>query len=302
MERPLASKALRLLLKPIVCFCLRHSLRLPELYRLTKEIFLEEAKRIIQNAGLRVTNSRLSIMTGIHRREVAALSGARLAADSPEDLITKVIGLWQTGPSFVTKTKKPRILTAGFQGCSFNKLVESVNKDLNPATVLFELQRLGAVERYGERVKLLAASHVPSGDILAGFSILAKDSEDLIGAAEENLLRKQETLNLHLRTEYERIRAGAEPAIKQWLSAEGHLFHRRARDFLAGFDQDINPQAGYKGDFIRVVLGSFSRVLSPERNLSPPTNSLALSGIKLQAGRPASKLRRRREKLSSEEN
>lgn len=44
----------------------------------------------------------------------------------------------------------------------------SVSKDLNPYTVLFELERIGAVERLSMQARLCAQVATPRGDALAG--------------------------------------------------------------------------------------------------------------------------------------
>ena len=178
----------------------------------------------------------------------------------------RVVGRWRTDHAFITKGKKPRVLSFGKEDSEFNDLVNRISKDLNPATVLFELERVRAVEKTTKGLKLKIESYVPKGNVEDGFRILAQDSEDLIGSVEENVLEINEIPNLHARTEYDSIRPEHIPEIRRWLIREGHLLHQRARNFISQYDQDINPDPKFEGEGQKVVFGTFSKMDPNEPN------------------------------------
>jgi hypothetical protein len=224
-------------------------------------------REVLASDGQETTTSRVSIVSGLHRRDVRRLLDENPAIKTGVSLTMRVVGQWRTGPDFVTAAKKPKVLTFGTEDSEFHQLVASINKDLNPATVLFELERVGAVERSARGLKLKVESYVPTGDYEEGFRILAADSTDLMCAVEENIIDDPELPHLHARTEYDAVRPENLDDIKRWLIREGHLLHNRARNFISQYDQDINPDPEFKGETSRVVLGAFSRV--EERNKKP---------------------------------
>lgn len=260
IERHVLIYVLRLLLLPLARFCVRHSLMFQDFLDCSKESFIKAARQELDSSSHQVTSSRLSIMTGIHRREVSKFKGPVLADEQTSGgLIRKVIGQWQTDSRFLTIRGKPRTLNLG-QKSEFAELIRSVSKDLNPATVLFELERLESVIKTDKGVRLTTETHVPRGDPIEGFNYLGRDAEDIVSTVEENVLEDPEIPQLHLRLEYDKVRQDVSEKIKMWFLKEGHAFQIRARDYVSQFDQDVNPELGYKGKFLRVVLSTFSNV------------------------------------------
>ena len=252
--------SLKLMLRPILRFCLRRSLKLQDLQEVCKAVFLEIAEDEIRKTAKPVTLSRLSVMTGVHRKDVSRISRDGDEVVRANSLVVKVIGQWQNDNRFSTKSGKPRVLSAEGANSEFVKLVHSVSKDLNPYTVLFELERIDAVERTARGVRLQTGLYNPHGDEHQAFQLLARDSEDLMSAVEENIVATEEVPNLHISTEYDNIPLKHLPRIRTWFLEEGSAFHQRARSFLSDFDRDVNPirRRGSKGR-VRVAVGSFSR-------------------------------------------
>ncbi len=272
VHRPELLKGLRQLVKGLVRFCLRHSITVSEIESCIRQGFIEAAREDLRQRNQEPSVSRLSVITGLNRRQVQQLLEPEPGVASNASLIMKVIGQWQGDKQFIDVNKEPRILSCGFESSDFNRLVNSISKELNPATVLFELERVGAVQRVpaqdpkleSDHVKLVLEVYQPVEDIEAGFRIISADAHDLIVAAEENILEAPSVSNLHIRTEYDRIRPAGIVELKKWLLQEGYAFHERARDKFAEFDQDVNPDASFSGRCVRVVLGSFGKVFSEE--------------------------------------
>lgn len=213
----------------------------------------------IKKSGEEVTDSRVSVMTGLHRRDVKRLRQDEKTYEGQQlSLLMRVIGRWRSDIDFVTKNKSPRILTYGTEESQFNELVSRVSKDLNPATVFFELERIKAIEKTSKGIKLKVHSYVPSDDAEEGFKLLAYDVGDLVSAVESNILGDEEVPNLHVRTEYDNVRPEKLDEIRRWFIREGHLLHQRARNYVSQYDEDINPSPDFKGKGQKVVLSSFS--------------------------------------------
>ena len=245
------------LLKPVMAFCVRHSLRVQDVLESVKVAMLDAAQDELEKTGKKVNISRLAVMTGIHKRDVMRIYRDNNAREEPTGLITQVIGQWSRDPRYTTQACKPRILSYKGDDSEFHQLVKEISNDLKPATILFELERVSAVAKTPRGVALKAVGYVPKGDLERGVSILANDSADLINAVEENLLADIETPNLHARTVYDNIRADKVEEIRKWLLEEGTKFHQRAGKYLSQYDLDIVPKKNTKGG-AQVVISAFS--------------------------------------------
>ncbi len=266
----LSSTCLQLLLEPVIRFLFRHGVKLQEFVEHSKAVYLKLAETELKNQGLSQNVSRLSVMTGVHRRDVVRLNQSDDALKESTNIVTKVIGQWQLDSRFSSKKAGPRALTTGGKKNQFAELVQAVSTDVNPASVLFELERMKAVERTSTGVTLIKQFLAPA-DFEHAFQLLSNDTDDLISAIDENVVAGVKIKNLHLKTEYDNIPPSALVQIRNWLLDEGSAFHERARKFLAQFDRDIQPPVNRGTSSVpqkkvadrrrlRVALCSFGRV------------------------------------------
>lgn len=258
--RAIISRALRLLLRPVTRFCLRHSLRIQDVLEAVKSSLLDSAVEELTVHGTKATDSVLSVMTGLHRRDIVRLRSGGAPLDKAHNLVTKIIGQWQSDRRFLSANGKPRNLSFGTETSEFSKLVKLISNDITPASVLTELERTGLVAKSESDVKLVEKTYSPKGDPERGFNILSDDLGDLVQAVEENLLEDPEVPNMHLRTVYDRVDPKSLKEIRSWMIKQGQDLHLRARDYLSQYDLDINPQRAQAGNGARVVITSFGRV------------------------------------------
>lgn len=247
-------------LRSLATLCLRHSMRIQDITECAKQALLQAAEDELVRSGQGVTTSRLSVMTGIHRKDVERLRVRGEVRGASSHMIVKIVGQWQLDRRFVTADGRPKCLDLGGKASSFNRLVRSVSKEMNPATVLFELERSGTARKSAKGLELQLGAYSPSDNLEQGFQVLADDVQDLIAGVSGNLANEHNIPNLHARTVFDNVRPDRIQEIRQWLVREGHEFHRRAREYISQADQDINPEPGLKGPAQKVVLGSFSRI------------------------------------------
>lgn len=251
-------ECLRIILKPVAQFCIRHSIGVQEILEDLKLVLLEAAQEKLRTSGEELNVSKLSAMTGVHRRDVRRICKHDETKSEPQSPVSKIIGRWQTDPRFMRRDGKPRVLRINDDENEFAKLVEQVCSDLHPTTVLSELERLAMVEHVPTGLRLLSKVYVSRGNMREGFTFMAEDVRDLMAAVDANLEQQLETPNLHIATIFDRIVNSALPQVRTWLVQEGAALHQRARAFLAQFDCDTNPDLSPKQGIFRVVLGSFS--------------------------------------------
>ena len=250
---------LKFLLEPIAAFCLTHSLRIQDLTESAKQSLILKATNKLEKESIEPTISRLSVMTGIHRRDVVRIFKEGNTHSARAGVVHRVLGVWEQHSDYLGENGLPRKLLVKGDKNEFRELVFSLSQDVDPSTVLFELLRVGAVKEEGDFLILTADAYVNNSDPVEAYQMLSQDMSDLSEAVEENLWGSLKTPNLHAQTEYINISAQDLPRIRLWLLEKGSEFHRNTRDYLSRFDRDINPQMR-TGKKARVVLGTFSRI------------------------------------------
>lgn len=247
---------LTLVLRPIVRFCLNYSFQLQDITSALKQVLVEAALEEAKSKGIQLNISRISLRTGVHRRDVARLLQEGSTLTRSRSFLAKVVGQWESDARFRTKNGNPRALLLNDEPGSFNELVSLVSKDLKPAAVLAELEYAGMIRHSRGGVKLVKSAYQDSdvGDIL---EVFVQDADDLLEAVEENIRGEAEVPNLHVRTEYDNVSRDHLPEIRTWMYNEGSKFHKRVREYISRFDKDINPELR-SGAGARVILGSFS--------------------------------------------
>ena len=244
-QRNLEFQAIQFLLRPIVRFCLRRAHSIQDFMEAAKIVFIDIAADELTRADERVNVSRLSVLTGLYRKDVTRIYKEQQTGHSePQSILGRVIGHWRHNKRFTNKSGQPKVLSLKGEKSEFRLLVQTISKNINPGTVLFELERMGSVERTPNGVKLVRQMPGFGRNPQKGFELLSKDIQTLVDAVQENLLSKVRPSNLHIRTEYDNIATEHLPEIRRWLIDEGKVFHRKAREYISKFDKDINPELG----------------------------------------------------------
>lgn len=193
-DRAALKRALSRLLRPVARLMIRRALPLGEVVALLKEALVETAESEAALPGKRVTDSRISLLTGVHRKDVSALRkrGVAPLSSRTRSIPATVIGRWLGDPALHDAEGRPVPLyrKAADGAPSFEALVEGVSRDLRPRTVLDELVRVGALEddpSDGRRLRLAVDALAPSGEELAALDFFGANLGDHAEAATRNL-------------------------------------------------------------------------------------------------------------------
>jgi hypothetical protein len=251
------------LLRPAVRFALRRGVKVRAIVHELKTLLIEEANHELARRKEDVTVSKLSVMTGLQRRDAQRVTSSLSEPAEHLDLLTRIIGAWGADERF-SRASKARDLTVEGSESEFAQLVKSVSLDLNPATVLFELERLGLVERTGDCLRLLWSSYQISGDIDDAYLLLQRDINTLVEAVDLNIRKVSPVPNLHISTHFDNVSTEALPKIREWVLKRGAAFHAEVREFVGSFDKDLNPTLYNERGGVKVTVGSFSLCDSAE--------------------------------------
>jgi len=254
-----ATSYIKALLRPLVKWCLKYGLRSAKVEELVREAFVDEAATEIRKAAGAFSISKVSIITGLHRTEVSRLLSEEGEDDGQHDLLTRIIGLWSSSKRYRAKDGTTRELTHEGLSSEFARLVAEVSKEVTHYPILFELERIGAIEYHENKVRLVTREYTPSKDLDYGLSLLSLDVADLTSAIEANLSETNKTPSLHLRTAFDNIDPARLDEIRRWIMKRGAQFQNEVRDYLASVDRDTTSESSAENtDRARVAVTAFS--------------------------------------------
>lgn len=187
----LFERALRGILRPLVRALIAQGVTAPALYRVLKQTYVEVASDTL---GVKATDSRITVMTGVHRRDVKDF---RTQDKADEDQVGKrvstlstVIGRWLSFDDLTDDQGAPLPLPrSGEETPNFESLVQSVSRDIRPRTVLDELIRQDIVHLRDDLIHLSLEGLVGPANIEQRLHFFSHNLGDHMSAAVENLLR-----------------------------------------------------------------------------------------------------------------
>jgi len=187
-------KALRHVMRPLVRLMLRKGVTYLVFADLLKEVFVEVADREFRLGEKAPSDSRISLLTGVHRKDVRRLrsTGDPAASMLPENITfgAQLVNAWASAP-FCNDAGQPqplpRLASVGGDR-SFDALVAKVSTDIRARVVLDEWLRLGIVRLdEKERVHLEAQAFVPQKGFDEKAAYLGHNLHDHACAAVHNL-------------------------------------------------------------------------------------------------------------------
>lgn len=172
------------LFAPIARLLVARGLPFPDLVERMKLHYVQAA---LAQAGERATDSRVSVMTGLQRRDVVRLRGEDVKDRRPNHL-SRLVALWQTGAEW-SKDGQPLVLARSGPGQSFEALAQAVRRDVHPRTMLDTLLAAGtvALSEDGQEVRLIQTSYQPLAGSDDQLAYLSRNLGDHAQAAAENV-------------------------------------------------------------------------------------------------------------------
>lgn len=162
------------LLFPIARLCVARGFSYGAVAERLKLQFVRAAEAEI--AG-KATDSRISVMTGLQRRDIVRLRAAQQDIAPPINHLSRLVARWvaQGGAPLDRK--------------AFETLAQDIRRDVHPATMRAQLQDAGTVTVEGDMVTLQTTSYQPLPGSDAQMDYLARNGGDFLTAATENVLQ-----------------------------------------------------------------------------------------------------------------
>jgi hypothetical protein len=181
------------LLRPLVRLLLHAGVTFPVFSDWLRVLFVDTAIAELETDGQARTDSRLSLLTGVHRKEIRRLREMEraplLRAPPVVTLGSEIIARWLVLQPQSAALTLPRTAEAG---PSFEALVRSVTNDIRPRAVLDEWLRQGIVHLdEQQRVTLTTAAYVPDPGSEAQLFFFGRNLHDHLAAAAANVMAAQ---------------------------------------------------------------------------------------------------------------
>jgi len=186
--------------RPLARMLIKSGVGYPAFSSAMKREFLAAAQLELEARGMPQTDSAISLLSGVHRRDIRNLTrpGVDVPADTdtnrPLSLAAEVVGRWLNDSPFLDAHGHPRKLPRSGSEDSFDALVARVSSDIRPRAVLDELLRLGGAVEETDGVRLVAEGFTPRQGMEEVAWLCGDNLRDALSAGTANLLAENKFL------------------------------------------------------------------------------------------------------------
>ena len=242
------STAVSRILRALIRVLLRHGVSYHAFADLAKWIYVDMAMDTDEFgvAGRKQSISRAAVLTGLSRKEVVRVSRLPRPADHTKvkqpNRAARVIAAWLREPDFLDGDA-PAVLPIEGDGATFSELVRRYSGDVTPGAVLYELTRVGAVERLPDgRVRLVVHAYIPQVSDPDMLRILGSDVSDLVSTIDYNLNPEtSQQRRFQRKVVFDNLPDNVLPEFRELSAKQAQSLLEMWAHWLARHDRDVNP-------------------------------------------------------------
>ena len=182
--------AARRILYPLVRILLRNGIPSDAMTELVRKTYVDVAEAEFGIEGRKQTTARISVITGLNRKEVARLRALAPLTDEEQrrwNRAATVLGAWLRDERFLDRKRDPVDLPFEGEDVSFSQLVKQYSGDMQPRAIADELRRVGAIEEVEGKLRMTTRGYVPAGDPESVAEIMGLDTAELIETIDHNM-------------------------------------------------------------------------------------------------------------------
>jgi hypothetical protein len=243
--KPLFAAILRLL-RPLVRILLRNGVSYSTFADSVKWVYVDVASKEFGIKGRKQSTSRVSVITGLSRKEVTRVRKLQKPYDRAStekyNRAARVIAAWRRDKTFLDEKGKPALLPIAGPGATFGELVKRFSGDVPVRATLDELIRVGAVERLKDgRIRLLVQSYIPERSDDEKIHILGTDVSHLIATIDHNLQNHPIGPFFQRKVAYDNLPDEVLPHFRELSSKRAQVLLESLDRWLAQHDRDVTP-------------------------------------------------------------
>ena len=235
------------LLRPLVRLLMRNGITFPVLADQLRALYVDVAEHDLLRDPKAATDSRISLISGVHRKEIRRLRRPDHGADPVPEAVTltgQIIARWLGTPPWADEQGRPLPLprTAEPGERSFEALVESVTSDVRPRAVFDEWmsQELVTLDAAG-RLELNVQAFLPRPGQAEQLFYFGRNLHDHIAAAGANVSATGPAPFLDRSVHYDRLPAEAVARLEA-------LGREAAQQMLLAFNRVALAEADAAGE------------------------------------------------------
>ena len=194
-------QTLTTIFKPLVRLLIHQNITYIGLQNLLKKIYVKVAEESFALKGKRQTDSRISLLTGVHRADVKRIRAEKSILASEKEikasLSAQIMSIWTGHQAYLDAKGNPaplfRYIHDGHP--SFEQLVLSISKDKHPRSFIDDWVNQGIVELglmdEKESVFLTEKGYIPEADFEEKLFFAGKNIGDHVSVVVHNLENRE---------------------------------------------------------------------------------------------------------------
>ena len=243
--KPLSAAVLRLF-RPLVRVLLRNGVSYRTFADFAKWVYVDVATKEFGIEGRKQSTSRVSVITGLSRKEVKRVRELPRPDDTASveryNRAARVIAAWRRESNFQDAEGNAAPLLLEGTGATFSELVKRFSGDVPVRAILDELIRIGAVERLEDgRVSLIVRAYVPESSEADKLHILGTDVGFLISTIDHNLQADPMGPLFQRKVAYDNLPDEALPEFRELSAKRAQALLEKLDRWLAQRDRDVTP-------------------------------------------------------------
>jgi len=236
-------RAIQRILTPLVRILLHYNITYEEFSSWVKRTYIDVAEKELLRDGYKQTDSRLSVLTGIHRKRVKVLRAEPLSEpdnDFRRNHMAHIIHQWQHDKKFLDQLGKPKQLTWKKNNAEFVQLVKQHGGGVPVRAALAELIRTGIIEKTQDGfITLKKTSYLPESEV-AMLKIFAKSVTDLLETIDYNLQTKEKD-HFQKYVDFDNLPLECLADFQRFSNEKAMVLLNELNDWLQKHDRDSNP-------------------------------------------------------------
>ncbi|MDH5359121.1 MAG: DUF6502 family protein [Gammaproteobacteria bacterium] len=250
LQKGLNAAVLRLM-RPLVRILLRNGVSYGAFSDLAKWVYVDVATKDFDISGRKQSASRVSVLTGLNRKEVSKQQAILQPEDEEQgrhyNRAARVISGWISNQKYMSGDNEPAVLAFDGDDISFSNLVKEHSGDIPARAILDELLRVGAVSMLEDnRIQIKTRAYIPQTGEEEKLHILGTDVSDLIATIDHNLSGK-DAPRFQRKVAYDNLPQEAIPLLQQMVEEKGQKLLEELNDWLMTQDRDSNPSTSGSG-------------------------------------------------------
>jgi hypothetical protein len=249
------SAAVVRVLRPLVRLLIRNGMSYGSFADLSKRVFVDIADKDFSIEGKKQTVSRVSVITGLSRKEVARVQSLPVVADDTAqqeqyNRAARIISGWVNDEDYQDDQGQPALLPVEGSEISFASLVKKYSGDVPVRALLDELLRVGAVLKQDNKMLTLKErAYVPRAGDLENVAILGVDVAGLLNTIDNNLQPEQKQALFQRKVYYDNLPEEALEELRAMTREHGQVLLEKLNKWMVQQDRDTSDKKNGTGRF-----------------------------------------------------